>query len=146
MPLLSLYWKVHDATIGVLATLSKITSLVIISMAPNGWVLFLGACCGFLSSLAAIVIRSMLSKYECVHHSENSPHSQGGDQSGAGEGVLPAGQPRGCCSSLCRFVTDYSFCSLPSPAPLFTEVYNNTLSTFPGAVFLVQASLFVVSC
>jgi hypothetical protein len=31
-------------------------------------------------------------------------------------------------------------------APLFTFVYNNTLSSFPGAVFLVQAGLFVLSC
>ena len=62
MPVLSLSLKVHDATIGVLATLSKITSLVIISLAPNGWVLFVGACSGFLGTLSAIVIRSLLSK------------------------------------------------------------------------------------
>jgi len=30
-------------------------------------------------------------------------------------------------------------------APLFTVVYNSTLETFPGAVFLVQASIFAVS-
>ena len=35
--------------------------------------------------------------------------------------------------------------SLPS-APLFTCVYNNTLDTFPGAVFLVQAGLLAISC
>jgi len=118
MPLLSLYWKVHDATIGVLATLSKITSLVIISIAPNGWVLFLGACCGFLSSLAAIVIRSMLSKV--VSKAE-------------------LGKVFSLLASLEAAVPLFA-------APLFTTVYNNTLSTFPGAVFLVQASLFVVSC
>ena len=39
-----------------------ITSLVIISLAPNGWVLFVGACSGFLGTLSAIVIRSLLSK------------------------------------------------------------------------------------
>ena len=31
------------------------------------------------------------------------------------------------------------------PAPLFTFVYNSTLETFPGAVFLVQAGLFVLA-
>ena len=36
--------------------------------------------------------------------------------------------------------------NLYSSAPLFTWVYNNTLDTFPGAVFLVQASLFAFSC
>ena len=83
MPLLSFYWKVHDATIGVVATCSKVTSLVVMSLAWNGndltifvnlymsrlgWVLFLGACLGFLSAFAAIVIRSMLSK--CVNKSD----------------------------------------------------------------------------
>jgi hypothetical protein len=36
MPLLSFYWKVHDATIGILATISKVVSLVIMSLAWNG--------------------------------------------------------------------------------------------------------------
>ena len=86
MPLLSFYWKVHDATIGVCATCSKVISLIVMCIAWNGkiavititylqlinnfegWVLFLGACLGFLSAFAAIVIRSMLSK--CVSKAE----------------------------------------------------------------------------
>ena len=36
MPLLSFYWKVHDATIGILATVSKVLSLVVMSLAWNG--------------------------------------------------------------------------------------------------------------
>jgi len=118
MPVLSLYLKVHDATIGVLATISKITSLVIISLAPNGWVLFVGACSGFLSTLSAIVIRSILSKV--VVKSE-------------------LGKIFSMVASLEAAVPLFA-------APLFTFVYNHTLESFPGAVFLVQASLFVLSC
>jgi len=118
MPVLSLYLKVHDATIGVLATISKITSLVIISLAPNGWVLFVGACSGFLSTLSAIVIRSILSKV--VVKSE-------------------LGKIFSMVASLEAAVPLFA-------APLFTFVYNHTLDSFPGAVFLVQASLFVLSC
>jgi len=118
MPLLSLYWKLHDATIGILASISKITSLVIMSLAPNGWVLFVGACTGFLGSLSAIVIRSMLSK--SVVKSE-------------------LGKVFSLLASLEAAVPLFA-------APLFTWVYNNTLDTFPGAVFLVQASLFAFSC
>jgi len=118
MPVLSLYLKVHDATIGVLATISKITSLVIISLAPNGWVLFVGACSGFLSSLSAIVIRSILSKV--VVKSE-------------------LGKIFSMVASLEAAVPLFA-------APLFTFVYNHTLDSFPGAVFLVQASLFLLSC
>ena len=76
MPLLSLYWKLHDATIGIaaptpddyshmagiLSTISKIAKLVIFSLAPNGGIFFAGAFSAFLGRLSAIVIRSMLSK------------------------------------------------------------------------------------
>ena len=118
MPVLSLYLKVHDATIGVLATISKITSLVIISLAPNGWVLFVGACSGFLSTLSAIVIRSILSKV--VIKSE-------------------LGKIFSMVASLEAAVPLFA-------APLFTFVYNHTLDSFPGAVFLVQVFSFLSSC
>ena len=36
MPLLSYLLRVHDAMIGILATLSKISSLVVMSMANTG--------------------------------------------------------------------------------------------------------------
>jgi len=117
MPLLSFYWKVHDATIGVIATCSKVTSLVVMSLAWNGWVLFLGACLGFLSAFAAIVIRSMLSK--CVNKSD-------------------LGKIYSLLASLEAAVPLFA-------SPLFTVVYNSTLDIFPGAVFLVQAGIFFVS-
>jgi len=117
MPLLSFYWKVHDATIGILATMSKVLSLVVMSLAWNGWVLFLGACLGFLSAFASIVIRSMLSK--CVNKSD-------------------LGKIYSLLASLEAAVPLFA-------APLFTIVYTSTLDTFPGSVFLVQAALFVVA-
>jgi len=117
MPLLSFYWKVHDATIGILATCSKVISLVVMSIAWNGWVLFLGACLGFLSAFAAIVIRSMLSK--CVNKAD-------------------LGKIYSLLASLEAAVPLFA-------SPLFTIVYTSTLETFPGAVFLVQAAIFVVS-
>jgi PCFT/HCP family folate transporter-like MFS transporter 1/3 len=117
MPLLSFYWKVHDATIGILATSSKVLSLVVMSLAWNGWVLFLGACLGFLSAFASIVIRSMLSK--CVNKSD-------------------LGKIYSLLASLEAAVPLFA-------APLFTIVYTSTLDTFPGSVFLVQAALFVLA-
>ena len=39
MPVLSYLLRVHDAMIGILATLSKISSLVVMSMANTGTVL-----------------------------------------------------------------------------------------------------------
>ena len=36
-------------------------------------------------------------------------------------------------------------CLTPLPAsPIYTYVYNSTLSTFPGAIYLISAGFFVV--
>jgi len=116
MPLLAFYWKVHDALIGVIAAISKVSSLVVISIAQNAWVLFLGACLGFLSSLASIVIRSILSK--CVSKSE-------------------LGKVYSVLASLEAAVPLFA-------SPLFTFVYSATLESFLGAVFILQAGLFSI--
>ena len=117
MPLLSFYWKVHDAAIGLLATCSKIVSLVIISIACNGWILFVGSCAGFLSAFSAIVIRSMLSK--CVTKAE-------------------LGKIYSLLASLEGAVPLFA-------SPLFTFVYTNTIQTWTGAVFVVQAAIFLLA-
>ena len=113
MPLLSFYWKVHDAAVGLLATCSKIVSLVIISIAWNGWVLFVGSCAGFLSAFAAIVIRSMLSK--CVSKAE-------------------LGKIFSLLASLEAAVPLFA-------SPLFTFVYTQTLQSWAGSVFMVQVRI-----
>ena len=117
MPLLSFYWKVHDAAVGLLATCSKIVSLVIISIAWNGWVLFVGSCAGFLSGFSAIVIRSMLSK--CVSKAE-------------------LGKIFSLLASLEGAVPLFA-------SPLFTFVYTQTIESWTGAVFIVQAGIFLLA-
>ena len=117
MPLLSFYWKVHDAAVGLLATCSKIVSLVIISIAWNGWVLFLGSCAGFLSAFSSIVIRSMLSK--CVSKAE-------------------LGKIFSLLASLEAAVPLFA-------SPLFTFVYTQTLDSWTGCVFIVQAGIFLLA-
>ena len=116
-PLLSFYLKVHDSVIGLLATCSKIVSLLIISVAWNGWILFAGSCAGFLSAFSAIVIRSMLSK--CVTKAE-------------------LGKIYSLLASLEGAVPLFA-------SPLFTFVYTNTLKSWPGAVFIVQAGIFLLA-
>ena len=117
MPLVSFYWKVHDAAVGLLASCSKIVSLVIISIAWNGWVLFAGSCAGFLSAFSAIVIRSMLSK--CVSKAE-------------------LGKIFSLLASLEGAVPLFA-------SPLFTFVYTHTLESWTGAVFIVQAAIFLLA-
>ncbi|XP_023327444.1 solute carrier family 46 member 3 isoform X2 [Eurytemora carolleeae] len=117
MPLLSYILKVHDAMIGILATMSKISSLVVIAFATSGTVLFFGACLGCISSLSGIVIRSMLSK--CVQPSE--------------------------LGKIYSLLASFEAAVPLFASPLFTAVYNSTIDTFPGATFLVLASIFIVS-
>ena len=82
-----------------------------------GWVLFVGSCLGFLSAFAAIVIRSLLSK--CVSPAE-------------------LGKIFSLLASLEAAVPLFA-------APLFSLVYTATLDSWPGAVFAVQAGIFVLS-
>merc|ERR1711976_52531 len=117
MPILSFYLKLHDSMIGILSTCTKITSLLITSISWNGWVLFAGAVSGFLSAFSSIVIRSMLSK--CVTKSE-------------------LGKIFSLLASLEAAVPLFA-------APLFTFVYTKTLETWPGAVFAVQAGIFLIA-
>jgi len=112
MPIFSLHWKLQDSTIGILASISKMTSLIITAFATSGWVMFLGAVTGFLSSMSGICIRSLLSK--CVSKSE-------------------LGKVFSVLASLEAAVPLVA-------APLFTFVYTSTLESFLGSVFLVQGT------
>jgi len=118
MPIISFYLKMPDAAIGILATCSKIISLVIMSIAWNGWVLFAGSVSGFLSAFSSIIIRSMLSK--CVTKAE-------------------LGKIFSLLASLEAAVPLFA-------APLFTYVYTQTINSWTGAVFIVQAGIFVIAC
>jgi len=93
----------------ILASLSKMISLLITSIAWNGLVLFMGSLTGFLFAFSSIVIRSMLSK--CVTKAE-------------------LGKIFSLLASLEALVPLVS-------APLFTLIYTTTLDTWSGAVFLV---------
>ena len=119
MPFLSFYLKMHDAAVGILASCSKIVSLLITSVAWNGevthitthywyknvgWVLFAGSVSGFISAFSSIVIRSMLSK--CVTKAE-------------------LGKIFSLLASLEAAVPLFA-------APLFTYVYTHTLETWTG--------------
>jgi len=117
MPFLSFYLKMHDAAVGILASCSKIVSLLITSVAWNGWVLFAGSVSGFISAFSSIVIRSMLSK--CVTKAE-------------------LGKIFSLLASLEAAVPLFA-------APLFTYVYTHTLETWTGAVFIVQAGIFLLA-
>merc|ERR1711994_732867 len=118
MPIISFYLKMPDAAIGILATCSKIISLVIMSIAWNGWVLFAGSVSGFLSAFSSIIIRSMLSK--CVTKAE-------------------LGKIFSLLASLEAAVPLFA-------APLFTYVYTQTINSWTGAVFIVQSGIFVIAC
>eukprot|EP00088_Acartia_fossae_P028786 TRINITY_DN29620_c0_g2_i1.p1 TRINITY_DN29620_c0_g2~~TRINITY_DN29620_c0_g2_i1.p1 ORF type:complete len:482 (-),score=0.43 TRINITY_DN29620_c0_g2_i1:270-1715(-) len=116
MPLLSYILKVDDSMIGILSTMSKASSFVVIGLAANGTTLIFGSCIGCIGGLASIIIRSMLSK--CVQPTE-------------------LGKIYSLLASLEAAVPLFA-------APMFTSIYNSTLETSPNAVFFVLASIFSV--
>ena len=172
MPVISFYLKMPDAAIGILATCSKIISLVIMSIAWNGeyhkgfnitkftfvlsgWVLFAGSVSGFLSAFSSIIIRSMLSK--CVTKAEL----------GKIFSLLASLEAAGEISPDNIKILSLYFSVPLFAAPLFTYVYTQTINSWtgkseiqfkvsnhfslstlfpPGAVFIVQAGIFVIAC
>ena len=146
MPLLSFYWKVHDAEIGILASCSKVVSVVVMSLAWNGnsimhwflpnmrfllgWILFLGSCLGFLYVFAAIVIWSMLSK--CVNKSDL----------GKIYSLLASLEAEGkcfqCSCEMCNLIS-YSY---PVCLPLFHNCVHSHTGNIPWSCLSCSGSNF----
>lgn len=119
LPILSYYFQLEDSLLGFIGSASHIFYGTIVGTAPYPWMLYLGL---VVSSFSGMVITSS----------------------------------RGAISKLVRsnelggVFTTIALGEAFSPivvAPVFTLIYNSTLETFPGAVFIV-GSVFavVVSC
>jgi len=117
MPLLSYVFRVHDAMIAIIACMSKISSLVVTTIAADGYTFIFASCLGCIGLLAGTAIRSMLSK------------------------SVPPGELGKIYSLLGSLEAAVPLFM----APLFTTVYNSTIEYFPAAVFIVMTALFTVN-
>lgn len=113
LPFLSFTLGIPDHIIGVMATMSYFSDLVVTALAQTGRSYIFAACLGLMGSQSSMVIRSLLSKLV--------PKSDLGkvySMLGSLENIIPL-----------------------VFSPILTYTYNSTLDTFPGAVYAVSACI-----
>ncbi|XP_026742877.1 proton-coupled folate transporter-like [Trichoplusia ni] len=113
--LFSKRWKIEDSIIGIVACLSRIAAAVVYAMAPSRTVYFLGPVLDMFSSAGATSLRSIATKL--VNNDEVGKTSS---LISISEALVPV---------------IYS--------PVYSKVYLSTLSTMPGAFYLISAALAV---
>jgi len=113
LPLLSYTLHIPDHIIGLMATLSSFSHLVVTALANTGVSYIFARCLGLLGGQSSMVIRSLLSKL--VTKSDL----------GKVYSML------GCLENIIPLIF----------SPILTFTYNHTLNTFPGAVYAVSASI-----
>ena len=115
LPLLSYKLGVSDPMIGILAALATLVSNILLSLSTTDS-LYIAACIiGVLSPMVSTVIRSLLSK--------TVPETDLGKV----YTVL------GCCEAAVPLAS----------TPLLTLIYNVSLESFPGAVYLAEAGFIL---
>lgn len=116
LPLLSYRLGVSDFVIGILASLSFLSASVGTAFSRTGTHYIIASCVGLLGPQVSTVIRSQLSKAVAER------------ELGKVYTLL------GCLEAAVPLVA----------SPLLTEIYNNSLQTFPGAVYLARAGFVLV--
>jgi len=113
LPFLSYSLNIPDHIIGVMATMSAFSELVVKALAQSGVSYVFAICLGLMGNQSSMVIRSLLSKLV--------PKSDLGKV----YAML------GCLENIIPLIF----------SPILTYTYNNTLDTFPGAIYAVSASI-----
>ncbi|XP_044745359.1 uncharacterized protein LOC123307203 [Coccinella septempunctata] len=113
----SKYLELRDATLGIIAMMSKVSACLYYAFAPTGSFFLIGICIEIFHGTAHIAMRSITSKIV-------PPNELG--QSSSVFGV-------------CEAVMPLVF------GPLYTSLYQYTLTSFPGAFFILSAGFYVVT-
>jgi len=111
LPLLSYQLHVPDPVIGTIAACSSFAAILGIGLAHTGKMYIFASCLGLMSTQVSTVIRSLLSKVV--------PDTDLGK----------VYTMLGCLEAAIPLVA----------SPILTIVYNSTLDSFPGAVYLTEA-------
>ncbi|XP_068215350.1 proton-coupled folate transporter-like [Palaemon carinicauda] len=119
LPILSYHFQLEDSLLGFIGSASHIFYGTIVGTAPRPWVLYLAL---VISSFSGMVITS---------------------SRGAISKLVDSNELGGVFTTIAlgESVSPIVF------SPLFTLIYNNTLESFPGAVFIVGSVIAaIVSC
>jgi len=117
LPLLSYKLHVPDPVIGTLASCSSFAAILGIALSTSGNMYIFANCLGLMSTQVSTVIRSLLSKVV--------PDTELGK----------VYTMLGCLEAAIPLIA----------SPILTIVYNTTLDTFPGSVYLTEAAAMVVA-
>uniref|UniRef100_T1J931 Major facilitator superfamily (MFS) profile domain-containing protein n=1 Tax=Strigamia maritima TaxID=126957 RepID=T1J931_STRMM len=116
MPFMSLHLKMKDFTIGIWSAFSNLIIDLITAVATEGWMLFAATPLAVVSGLNSTVIRSIMSQIVSA------------EEQGRIIAVMTAAEA-----------------AMPTLGSImFTQVYNATRPTFPGAVFLMSSILDII--
>lgn len=118
MPLLSYYFRVEDSMLGFAGGVSSLFTYVLRATAPAPWVFYLSSVVSLLSSTVLVASRAAVSKL-----AETTELGAVFAVLAASEAVIPV---------LSSFV--------------YTYIYNATLETFPGTIYVTAAVGSVVVC
>ncbi|CAL8108953.1 unnamed protein product [Orchesella dallaii] len=108
-------FKLPDAIIGIMSTIGIIISQFIFAFAVSGWMVYLGASLQMFAGLISIVLRSMISKVVAKEE-------------------------------IARVFTFLACGEASMPmvgVPLYSYVFRHTLTTFPGAMFMLSAGTYL---
>ncbi|CAG9564022.1 unnamed protein product [Danaus chrysippus] len=111
--LLSKRWKIEDSIIGMVACVSRIAASLVYAMAPTRTIYFIGPVLDMFSSAGATSLRSIATKLVKT------------DEVGKTSSLI----------SISEALVPVIY------SPVYSKLYLSTLSTFPGAFYLISAAL-----
>ncbi|KAL3289008.1 hypothetical protein HHI36_003451 [Cryptolaemus montrouzieri] len=111
------YLKIDDALLGVIAMISKISACFIYAFAPTGIYFYVGGFVEVFHSSSFIALRALMAKIV-------PPHELGQTNSVFG---------------ICEALTPLLF------GPLYTTIYVNTISFFPGTFYLLTIVFYFIT-
>jgi len=117
LPILSYKLHVPDPVIGTIASCSSFAAILGIALSTSGNIYIFANCLGLMSTQVSTVTRSLLSKVV--------PDTELGK----------VYTMLGCLEAAVPLVA----------SPILTIVYNNTLNTFPGSVYLTEAGAMMLA-
>ena len=116
LPTFSRVFKIRDGFIGISGAISGIAMNVTLALITQSWMMYLSSAMGCMSSFSAVCIRSMISKIG----------------------------PEGDLGKIFSLLSSLEATAPIISSPLLSLVYNASIETFPGAVYLLQCGLFLI--
>ncbi|CAD7014373.1 uncharacterized protein LOC101459008 isoform X2 [Ceratitis capitata] len=114
--LLRVIFKVPLLVISILGLLGCFMESLVRSLAQHFWEMYLGAVCGFMAGINSPMLQAVLA------------------------GLVEATE----IGKIYAVISSLQTLSPLASAPVYTGIYNATLQSYPGAIYLLSASIYLV--